>query len=210
MIKRVNAGPRALRRGRAWLAVAVGSTLASMQGAMAQSPGQVTIDARRCMELESPQDRLACYEAEVGAALGADKAEPAEPADAAEPAEPAESAESTATAEQAAPRAVSSELPNPVEERSVRESRAERRAHSREAAKHSQVEIVGTIAALQERLPNQLVITLEDGQVWAQTAPEHYQLRVGNEVRIRSSRWGEMYRLSNERLRGFILVKRVQ
>lgn len=32
---------------------------------LAQDPGHVTIDARRCMDIESPVERLACFEAEV-------------------------------------------------------------------------------------------------------------------------------------------------
>lgn len=71
-------------------------------------------------------------------------------------------------------------------------------------------EYVGTIASLRERLPNQYLITLENGQVWRQVYPEHYRLQPGHRVRIYPTRWGTSYRLTVEELHGFIQVERVR
>ena len=233
MATRVNVRHRALHTRGALLAVSVGGALACAQSAVAQDPGQVTIDARRCIELTSPQDRLACYEAQVGKALGTDKgaqtgaSAPAPSEEVPQPVE-AKAAEARAAEAKAAdptpttavtrstqpatdtPPAAGRARTDRAEEPQARTSRAERRAKAREDREAQQTEFVATIAALREREPNQLVITLENGQVWAQTAPEQYHLRVGHEVRIRSSRWGGMYRLTDDDLRGFILVRRVE
>jgi hypothetical protein len=227
--RRINAGLRARCKGGALLVGFVGCALAAAQAATAQQdPGQVTIDASRCLELKSPEARLACYELQVGAALGtekkatggespqgasqaAPKAEGSAAAKAVEGERAAKAAQPATSAHSAPASAASPAQPNRADESPARESRAERHARSRAAEdEREQDEIVGTVAALREREPNQLVITLEDGQVWQQTAPERYELRVGSQVRLRSSRWGSMYRLTDDQLRGFILVKRIQ
>jgi hypothetical protein len=60
------------------------------------------------------------------------------------------------------------------------------------------------VAELRETVPNSLVITLDNGQVWRQTTPEYYALRAGVDVRINySPRW-RSYRLTNEALRPYI------
>jgi hypothetical protein len=71
-------------------------------------------------------------------------------------------------------------------------------------------EYVGTIASLRERLPNQYLITLDNGQIWRQVYPEHYRLQLGHQVRIYPTKWGTSYRLTVEELHGFIQVERVR
>ncbi len=66
-------------------------------------------------------------------------------------------------------------------------------------------EILGTIVALRETVPDSFVITLDNGQVWRQTAPKEYPLRVGHKVRVYSTRFGQ--RLSAQELNGFIRVE---
>jgi hypothetical protein len=73
-------------------------------------------------------------------------------------------------------------------------------------------DIFGTVAALRETVPKRYMITLEDGQVWRQTYPERYPLRVGQRVTLRPTRWGDSWRLSAEGLEGYgyIQVERVR
>lgn len=71
-------------------------------------------------------------------------------------------------------------------------------------------EFVSTIAALDEKLRDRYTITLDNGQVWRQMLAKRYALRVGQEVRIYPTRWGDSYRLSSKELRGFIQVERVK
>jgi hypothetical protein len=51
-------------------------TLAALDPALAQEQGRVTIDANRCLELESPDERLACFEAQVKEAESAGSTAP--------------------------------------------------------------------------------------------------------------------------------------
>jgi len=59
-------------------------------------------------------------------------------------------------------------------------------------------------------VPNTLLITLDNGQVWRQTQPEPYPLRVGHDVRLYSTNWGGAYRLTAANLHGNIQVERVR
>jgi hypothetical protein len=52
----------------AGLAAAACWFAAIVESGFAQDDGRVTIDARRCVELESPDERLACFEEEVSEA----------------------------------------------------------------------------------------------------------------------------------------------
>ena len=69
-------------------------------------------------------------------------------------------------------------------------------------------EITGTIAALKEILPNEYLITLENGQIWRQTGSKRYPLQVGHHVRIYPTHWGNSFRLTAEKSKGFIQVER--
>lgn len=71
-------------------------------------------------------------------------------------------------------------------------------------------EIRSSITAIEVRRRNQHVITLENGQVWRQSLAKRYPLRVGQEVRIYSTRWGDSSRLSAIEANGFIQVERIQ
>lgn len=84
------------------------------------------------------------------------------------------------------------------------------RREEERAERLAQPEIVATVAALRETVPNSYLITLDNGQVWRQTVPMPYRLREGLEVRLYPSRWGDSYRLTNEQLRGYIQVERVR
>ena len=58
----------AQRAGITACLIAVAGSLMSLNAARGQDSGQVTIDARRCMELASPDERLACFDAQVESA----------------------------------------------------------------------------------------------------------------------------------------------
>jgi hypothetical protein len=72
------------------------------------------------------------------------------------------------------------------------------------------VELHSTISKLNEIVLGRYLITLENGQVWRQMVGKHYRLRVGHNVRIYPTRWGESYRLSAEGVKGYIQVERVR
>jgi hypothetical protein len=148
-------------------AVAIVIGAAALQPAAAQESPSLSVDVGDCVALEKPEDRLACFEAQVEAA----RQRPPAPARS----EPAGSSTGSGLASpQAQP-----------------------------------TEIVAKITALRETVPNAYVITLDNGQVWRQTQPLVYRLRVGLEVRLRSSRFGNDWRLSAPDLGGQIRVERV-
>jgi hypothetical protein len=69
-------------------------------------------------------------------------------------------------------------------------------------------EIVATIAHLRETIPDVWIITLDNGQVWQMTRAQQYPLRVGLSVRLKSTRWGDSYRLTAPEHGGFVPVRR--
>jgi hypothetical protein len=154
--------------------------------APAQDADNVTVDVGECTELESPEERFACYEARVEAELKkrdspAGAVEPEAPADAAPPAQ-------------------------------TTDTRAQTTDGSPAARDEEPPEIVGTVASLRETVPNSYLITLEDGQVWRQTYPKKYPLRVGQRVTLHPTRWGDSLRLTAEGLSGYgyIQVEKVR
>jgi hypothetical protein len=70
-------------------------------------------------------------------------------------------------------------------------------------------ELIDNIAALEQLGPSLWLVTLEGGQQWRQMISKRYNLQVGEEIRIYSTRWGSSYRLSSPRVGGYIQVKRV-
>lgn len=209
------------------------AVLAMPAGAQEQ---RLTVEVGECVDLPTPEQRLACFEAQVEAARRErGSAEPAAPGRAAPTAEPA-----TRTAEHAAPApapapeparraepapAASAPVPAPrVVEARVRPEPAPAAAAQpaiedddhqsrRERARTERLarpEIVATVMGLRETVPNAYLITLDNGQVWRQTRPMPYRLQEGSEVRLYPSGWGDGYRLTHEDLRGYIQVERVR
>lgn len=72
-----------------------------------------------------------------------------------------------------------------------------------------QKELIDTIASIRPLGQGLSVITLSNGQKWQQMITKRYFLKEGEEVRIYPTIWGSSYRLTSERLGGFIQVKRV-
>lgn len=198
MPKRANARTRTMH-GPVALAVMMGC-LTVAYAVRAQESDSVTVDVGACTELESPEERFACYEARVEAELKERDAA----ARAAAPEAPAEAPPQVQTApppaQTAEPSAHTVQPPTQATDTSNQ---------SAAARDEEPPEIVGVIASLRETVPNSYRITLEDGQVWRQTYPEKYRLRVGLRVTLTPTRWGESYRLSGEGLNGYIQVAKV-
>jgi len=159
----------------------------------AQEPGGVTIDVSDCVDLEKPEERLACFEREIEAQRRATPASAANRAPPA-PAAPAPTPQPAATIPAAVPAPVTAE---PGRERDRR-------------AEPLPPEVVAKVAQLRETVPNTWTITLDNGQVWRQTTPKPIALRPGMEVRLSATNWGSSYRLTAAALRTFIQVERVR
>jgi len=71
-------------------------------------------------------------------------------------------------------------------------------------------EIVATVTELHETVPNALLITLDNGQVWRQNIPQRFALKPGQRVTLHGTKWGSSFRLSADALNGFIQVERVR
>jgi len=172
---------RTRRRGaKACIAIHAVCGLVYLEATLAQEPGRVTIDAQRCLELESPDERLACFETQV---------------------DEAESRGSTAPATAGAPTPSSQQSIPTVDVAALPGQGAA-------ADAPGQSEWVGNITSLREREPNQHVITLDSGQVWQQRGTERYPLRVGQRVRIHETRFG--LRLQADGVNRYIPVERIQ
>ena len=168
------------RRLTTFVVVQTICSLACLEATLAQEPNQVTIDASRCREIESPDERLACFEKQV------------------------DEARSRGTTSPAAAAAPPAGAPQPVPTVDV----ADLPGTGGNAEKPGQTEWVGTITALRQREPDQYIITLDGGSVWQQRGAERYPLRVGQRVRIEESRLG--IRLQADGVNGYIHVGRVR
>src|SRR5688572_15903937 len=177
-----------LRRRSFALCVATSASCA-MAGfdLLAQERDRVTIDARRCMEIESTDERLACFEGQVNDARSREQNQSSSPAPSTDVAPPRGEQRS----------------PSPAEV-----SRTPRGDDVREAP--AQNESFGNIAALERRARDRYLITLDTGAVYEQRFPERYVLRVGQRVRIYRSHWGDSERLQADGVNRFIQVVRVQ
>jgi hypothetical protein len=165
------------------------AALVGAHPALGQQSESVTVDVGECVNLESPEERLACYEGRVDAARSRGTSADSQPRSAEPPAGAAQE--------------------NIVDAPRARD-RDSRRASRDEATE--QREFFGIIASLRVTVPNSFVITLENGEIWRQTQPKWYPLQPGQEVRIYSTDWwgSDSYRLSVDRFKGFIHVERLR
>lgn len=158
---------------------------------------RLTVEVGQCVDLPTPEQRLACFEAQVEAARGNAPAERAAP----------EVAERTSREPVAAPRPATpsaADEPEPPAEFGFRERRRP------EPEPEPIPELRARIADLRETLPNAFLITLDNGQVWRQTRPDPYvSLKVGYDVRINFSRF-RAYRLTSPDMPGYVQVERVR
>lgn len=161
-----------------------------------QAQQSFLIDAGPCLALGTPVERLACFEDQVRAAESLRSVAPAlvrEPA--AVQAQVAPAPPAAAAAERAAP-AAPAEAAFGLREKPSRDEKPE--------------ELQATVASVREFAPGQLMVTLDNGQIWRQSRADRYTLREGHEVRIYATRWGNNFRLSAKDLGGFIQVERVE
>jgi len=173
-----------------------------LQPAAGQDTDAVTVEVGRCIELDSAEARLACFDAQVGGVLDErSTAEPSEPSPSIDNADPSRN--------QPERDAVLTRQAQRVERATARPTAnvPPRRA---EAEPEAPDEYFGTVVTLRERLPNAHVITLDNGQIWEQVEPKLYPLRPGLEVRIYPTKWGDAYRLNGQGTGGHIKVRRVR
>ena len=174
------------------LAVGVAAGLDSVHAQ--DDTGGVTVEVAECVKLETPDARLACYEARVDSVLKGRSEAPSVPPAAAAPAAIGVSQSTGAQPQPTAAPTTTNSAP----------------AATSPASTDAPDEIVATVTAVRQTVPNAHVITLDNGQVWQQTEPQQYLLRPGVKVRIYATRWGPGWRLTADELRGFIRVKRVR
>lgn len=149
------------------------------------------VDISGCRAIEDSVERFRCYEELDRAGLGSE---------AGPPPLPQESPVAESTSES------SEKSPLTLQDFGIQEDRRARLKEDEEG----QVELHDTVTGLERLLPHVWDVTLASGQVWRQVDSRPYNLREGDEVRIYPSRWGRNYRLSAQRLEGFIQVRRLR
>lgn len=211
-------------------AVAIALCAGVSQLAVAQDPKGLNIDVGNCVALEKPEERLACFEAQVEAARQRAASATASEATGAGAgaiagATAGVGAGASAAANGAAERGPSSSTPAaPVgpgtapaqSQKGASETSAENfglpeprpEPRPERSPERKPIEIVATVTELRQTVPNAYVITLDNGQVWRQAHPMPYPLRTGLVVRLRETALG--YRLSAPELHGQINVERVR
>lgn len=188
----------------------LGVCVLAATAARAQAPAEpnvpsegVNVDVTECLELETREQQIACYLARV------DEAVEASESNAAGDAATSQASGAPARAAQAEP----SRRPTPARQApqpAAPPASAARDAPAAEEVEDEEEEIVATITSLRELQPNTYVIDLDNGQVWRQSSPKRYFLRVGAEVHLVPTSWGVSYRLTDPNVGNFIQVERVR
>lgn len=158
---------------------------------------EVQAQAETLADCQSIQDRLAryaCYDS-WDAASGAVRPTPRPRAQQAEPAAPS-----------AAPAQAVTERAEPAVADFGRAPSSSARVIEGDDGEST---LIDTVAELEQLGPNLWQVTLEGGQQWRQMQSKRYNLQVGDEVRIYSTRWGSAYRMTADRVGGYIQVERV-
>lgn len=201
---------------RKTLAAALCMTGALALTSHAQQSDSVLVDVDACIELESREDQLACYEERVNEALRMRESE-------AESAGVAAAAESDATLEPEDSRTSRRAARREARLAEQRQADLERRQRAAEEAaiaaaeaaaaladpNYTAGEIVAEVTALREIEPDGYLITLDNGQIWRQSQTKRYPLFVGATVKLRPSPWGPSYRLTDPNVGNFIQVRRI-
>ena len=213
---------------RAIAAIAIALYAGVLLRAVAQDPKGLNIDVANCVALDKPEDRLACFEAQVAAAR--QRAAPAGASDATGASAAAVTAASAAAvtgSSAAASKGASTDAgripsstdaaepvspgtaPAPHSQKSASEPRPpENGGRAERSSEREPVEIVAKVIELRQTVPNAYVITLDNGQVYRQAHPMPYPLRTGLVVHVRDTTFG--YRLTAPELHGQINVERVR
>ena len=203
---------------KARAAVALAVFVSGAQPVFAQD--NVTIDARQCQRLESPADRLECYERQVNAASAQEPRGRAGIACAAGRCADrsrcplgGSAARSGRSSGNGSARSVG--RCDALQHRSccdvgAGEAELGREERSGDGKPTNLQDIVGKVTALSKTVPNAWLITLDNGQVWRQTYPEVYPLKPGQRVTLRPSGWGVTFRLTGDGMHGYIQVEKVR
>jgi hypothetical protein len=199
-----NTDAAAVSRRRMAVAAAILAGLAVPGAVLGQQPESVTVDVGACVNLESPGERLDCYEEQVKRARAQAPLPSPAPAATAPPARAA-----PAAAPPAAPPPAAAPPASPSAPAGERQVRVEN-ARVPNGGSSDELKLEGTIAALRETVPNAWVITLDNGEVWRQDFPTAFGLRVGQRVQITQERRFRGYRLTVVGMNGFIQVEPVR
>ena len=148
-------------------------------------------EMERCARLTSDAERLACFDAltkqrpEPETAPAAPQPDPT-PAPAPAPAPAAEAAVPAAEAPPAPQSAPSAQAAQPAPQRNA--SVVELRERPKE--------YTATVVALRERPYGQMVVTLDNGEVWSElSASRSFLVEVGDTITMKSGRFSKGYRL---------------
>jgi len=228
MIRLYKKKNRSMRRLTAVVAVLSSCTLLTMTASAQPGAENVNVDVGACLELETREQQLECYEERVNEVLQARD-------DEINTNEPETTTVSDTTVEPEPPQGS-----RRAERRAARESERQQRETERrqreadkaaeEAAVAAEVavaaaaaaaaaaedpnytagEIVARITQLREVEPDAYFVYLDNGQIWRQSSPKRYNLRIGAEVRLRPGRMGPSFRLTDPEVGNFIQVRRVQ
>jgi hypothetical protein len=197
----------------------------------AQTTESVIVDVGACVNIQTRQQRLECYENRVNEMLrvreferGANQSANASASRAEARAGAGAESDRQRNAEVAAAAAsaqqVAAQEQNAQEEEMSRaERRALRRAEKAQADAQAALEaaaalaaapaeITATVTNIREIEPNMLLITLDNGQLWRQNRALRYPMKTGAVVTLRPSTWGSSYRLTDPSIGGFIQVER--
>ncbi|MCP5145635.1 MAG: hypothetical protein H6978_12580 [Gammaproteobacteria bacterium] len=146
--------------------------------------GTVAAQGTDCSVIDDSAERLACYDARnnIGSEL------------------PVGASPSSVRAQSQLPLIARQQGATPASDFGTRQARLE-------AAPE---ELVSQVAELKRYDGHRLYVILANGQTWKQVVDRRYDIREGDTVRIYPSRWGNNFRLSTERLNGFIQVERLE
>jgi hypothetical protein len=181
-----------------------------IQAALAQDAAAVTVDVGDCVKLQAPEERLACYERHVDAARKNSAAPAGAPAEA-RPATPPPAALAAPSAASVAPAAAApSAAPAPSAASESATASVAPAPPKSDSGSTGLAKIDATVTAVKVMVPNELLITLDNGQVWRQNRAQWFPLQPGQRVTLSQTKWGASYRLTADGLRGFIQVERAR
>lgn len=188
----------------------MGLSLALLAPVTAAQAPSLVVDVGPCITLETAVERYTCYENQVDAVLSGGPGTQGSTNSAAPraAAPPRDSGNANAGSQSTARSAARESVDNPDDFGFPREVIEQRRG---EEPQQPVTEVHSVIAELEQVIPHQYIITLENGQVWRQSRPApNMRLQAGHHVRIYPTRWGDDMRMSVEELNGFVQVSRLR
>ena len=184
--------------------------LVSAAAFAADNANPVIMDARPCLDMASPIQRLACFEEQANAAQGRGAIPQQNRPVVSTPRNAGQQPVQSSSQSESQP---ATEAPQPAVSASVNSNDSfednfglpEEKTNDGQAA-----ELIARVAEIKEFDRNRLLITMDNGQVWEQVNSKRFALAEGDEVRIYPTRWGSSYRLASLSHKGYIQVKRLR